>query len=530
MTAPLPGSLLAAIIGISADAIICVGRDQTIKFFNEGAETIFGYAAEEVMGQPLEMLLPAAARPQHRHHVEGFVHSPVPARRMGERQEIAGRRKNGEVFPAEGAIAKLEANGEVFASVVLRDVTRRKRAEGRQQFLVETSEQLASSLALGATLELTARLWIPTFADLTVVEMEYRGELYHLRAVRGTNGEPPHSEPASVVPGHCAPPPGAGPSVAQPVAMVPVAVALDAIPPAHRADVESLAPHTALMASLMHRGESFGRITAFSTRTQPFDAGDLVLAEDLARRATVALENARLHDQLQRALRARDETVSVVSHDLRNPVNAVKMLAGALLHPANVHRIPEDVREQIGVVRSAAQQMDTLIQDLLDMSRAEAGRFAVDVLVVPPASLLQDALRTLAPLADDKGVTIITEWAEGLPDVHVDPERITQVVSNVVGNAIKFTPTRGTIRISAAVCADGVVVVVADTGPGIAADHLPHVFDRYWQSSRRNRGAGLGLPIAKTIIEAHGGRIWAESTEGSGATFHFTLPVEPRGR
>jgi len=525
MTAPLPGSLLAAIIGISADAIICVGRDQTIKFFNEGAETIFGYAAEEVMGQPLEMLLPAAARTQHRHHVEGFVHSPVPARRMGERQEIAGRRKNGEVFPAEGAIAKLEANGEVFASVVLRDVTQRKRAERRQQFLVETSEQLASSLALGATLELTARLWIPTFADLTVVEMEYRGELYHLRAVRGTNGEPPHSEQASVIPGHCAPPPSAGPSVAQPVAVVPVAVALDAIPPAHRADVESLAPHTALMASLMHRGEAFGRITAFSTRTQPFDAGDLVLAEDLARRATVALENARLHDQLQRALRARDETVSVVSHDLRNPVNAVKMLAGALLHPANEHRIPADVREQISVVRSAAQQMDTLIQDLLDMSRAEAGRFAVDVVVVPPAALLQDALRTLAPLADDKGVTIITEWAEGLPDVHVDPERIAQVVSNVVGNAIKFTPTGGTIRISAAACADGVVVVVADTGPGITADHLPHVFDRYWQSSRRNRGAGLGLPIAKTIIEAHGGRIWAESAEGGGATFHFTLPV-----
>jgi len=223
-------------------------------------------------------------------------------------------------------------------------------------------------------------------------------------------------------------------------------------------------------------------------------------------------------------LRARDDTMSVVSHDLRNPVNAVKMLAGAVLQPSQRDTLPGEVADQVRVIQSAAQQMDTLIQDLLDMSRAEAGRFAVDARPVAACDLLRDALRTLGPLAEDKGVVIETEWDEALPDVQVDPERIAQVVSNIVGNAIKFTPTGGNIRVSAAARPDVIEVAVADTGPGVAASHLPHVFDRYWQSSRRNRGAGLGLPIAKAIIEAHGGRIWVESAEGKGATFFFTLP------
>ena len=524
MTAPLPGSLLAAIIGISADAIICVDCEQKITFFNEGAVSIFGYSAEEVMGKPLDILLPERARAMHPHHIAGFMRSDVPARRMGERREIAGRRKNGDEFPAEAAIAKMDVAGQAYASVVLRDVTERNRVEARQRFLVEASDQLASLVALDETLDLLARLWIPTFADLTVIEMAYRGEFHHLRAARGRDGAATAAEPLIVGAGTGNAAMGVDAADAQRVASVPVAVALDTIPQAHRAAAEATEPTTAFIVSLTHRGDLLGRVTMFAKGRPALSPGDLGLAEDLARRVSVALDNARLHDQLQHALRARDDTMSVVSHDLRNPVNAVKMLAGALLQPSNERRVPEDLREQIGVIRSAAEQMDTLIQDLLDMSRAEAGRFAIDVQTGSAASLLRDALRTLAPLAAAKNVALVTDWPEHLPDVQVDPERIAQVVSNVVGNAIKFTPSGGTIRVSASAESDSVLVAVADTGPGIARDHLPHVFDRYWQSSRRNRGAGLGLPIAKTIVEAHGGRIWAESVEGQGTTLYFTLP------
>ncbi len=522
MTASLPASLLAEIIGIASDAVICVGGDQRIIFFNEGAVRIFGYTPDEVLGQSLDMLVPAKARPVHRHHVERFVNSGATARRMGERQELAGRRKNGEEFPAEAAIAKLKAGNEVFASVVLRDVTERKRAERRQRFLVETSERLASSLELDETLETLARLWIPMFGDLTVVEMPMPNGQHHLRALAREEGAVDLT-PVTIGSGTgLVPLLGAGDSPA--VTLVPVDAALDAIPECYHEDARCCRASMALSVQLSHRGESLGRVIVFASSKASLGSEDLVLAEDLGRRASIALENARLHDQLQRALRARDDTMSVVSHDLRNPVNAVKMLAGAVLQRSHREKVPLEVIEQVKVIQSAAQQMDALIQDLLDMSRAEAGRFGVDVRAIEAGALLQDALRTLAPLAEDKNVSLVTDWTELLPEVRVDPERIIQVVSNVVGNAIKFTPVGGQIRISAAGRPEAVLVSVTDTGPGISAGHLPHIFDRYWQSSRRNRGAGLGLPIAKAIIEAHRGRIWAESIEGQGATFYFTLP------
>ena len=523
MTAPLPESLLAEIIGISADAVICVGGDQRIIFFNDGAVRTFGYSTDEVIGQPLEMLLPVGARATHRRQMERFTSSPIRARRMAERQEIAGRRKNGEEFPAEAAIAKLKSGDQLFASVVLRDVTERKRAERQQRFLVEVSESLALSLELDETLGLLARLWIPSLADLTVVEMSHRCELYHLRARQQPGGPLEESSIVITPAGRWAPVAGLAAAATQTVSVVPVEAALDAIPPCYRDEARAVNPCMALSIALVHSGEEIGRVMAFNSRKASLGTGELALHEDLARRASMALENARLHDELQWALRARDDTMSVVSHDLRNPVNAVKMLAGAVLQPARTDHLPAEVIDQVRVIQSAAQQMDTLIQDLLDMSRAEAGRFAVDARSVPAVGLLHDALRTLGPLAEDKGVTILTTWKEPLPNVRVDPERIAQVVSNVVGNAIKFTPAGGEIRVSAVARDDAVVVSVSDTGPGIPAQHLPHVFDRYWQSSRRNRGAGLGLPIAKAIIEAHEGRIWAESAEGSGATFYFTL-------
>ncbi|MGH2634456.1 MAG: PAS domain-containing sensor histidine kinase, partial [Tepidiformaceae bacterium] len=492
-------------------------------YFNDGAVRIFGYTVDEVMGRPLEILLPASARTVHRRHVERFVESSVTARRMGERQEISGRRKNGEEFPAEAAIAKLRSGNEVFASVVLRDITERKYAERRQQFLVEVSELLASSLELNETLSSLARLWIPGVADFTVVEMIHRGESYHLRAVQRTDGavdESPITVTAGTRPNRVA---NADVSGLQRVSVVSVEAALDAIPSCYRDDATQLGARTAFLVSLVRGGESFGRVLAFNRHPPPLAGGDLSLIEDLARRASMATENACLHEEIRWALHARDETLSVVSHDLRNPVNAVKMLAGALLRSGAAERVPPAVADQVRVIQSAAQQMDTLIQDLLDMSRADAGRFAVDPKSVSAGALIRDALRTLGPLAQDKGVAIVIAWSAPLPAVQVDPERITQVISNIVGNAIKFTPSGGEILVSAEEHPDAVLVTVTDTGPGIPAEHLIHIFDRYWQLSGGDRGVGLGLPIAKAIVEAHGGRIWAESVEGEGATFHFTL-------
>lgn len=365
---PLSDTLVAAILSIAADAIICVDGEQRITFFNEGAARIFGYDADEMLGQPLATLLPMRFRRSHSSHIETFGKSRIVARQMGERSLISGVRKNGEEFPAEAAIAHMPSeNGPVF-SVVLRDVTEQRRAQ-------ETNERL-------------------------LVEME-------------------------------------------------------------------------------------------------------------------------------KAVKQRDEMLGLVSHDLRNPVNAVKMLAAAILRlPADGLTLRPEVYEHATVMLQAATQMDALIQDLLDSTRLEAGRLRLAPRWTHVSELVSVTVDTLEPMAASKGIALASRVADTLPEVYADPDRMLQVLSNLVGNALKFTPSGGSVTVDGYVEGKMVVVEIRDTGPGIAADDLPFVFDRFWQSKRTNRsGAGLGLAIARGVVLGHGGRIWIECPPGAGTIVRFTLPA-----
>jgi PAS domain S-box-containing protein len=356
--------LLADIVDISADAIICIDEDQTITLFNEGAVRIFGWTAEEILGRPLDVLLPERVREVHRRHISRFRDAPERARRMGQRQEISGLRKNGEEFPAEAAISKAQMGDSVVFSVLLRDIT----------------------------------------------------------------------------------------------------------------------------------------------------------------------EQVELHKRLQRAVKARDDTVGVVAHDLRNPVSAVKMLSAAIMDRGDISALSGDALEQLKLIREAAVQMDRLIQDLLDVTRVESGRLRVDPQPVTTVALLEGALRTLKPLVEEAGIRLTVDLPAAALPIQADPERIGQVLSNLIGNAIRFTPRNGTIRVTAVEEDHHLHVSVSDTGSGIPAEQLAHLFERYWDSPTsniRSRGAGLGLPIARGIVHAHNGRIWAESEPGQGSTIHFTLPFAP---
>jgi len=238
----------------------------------------------------------------------------------------------------------------------------------------------------------------------------------------------------------------------------------------------------------------------------------------------------RAEEALHQAIRARDDMMGIVSHDLRNPVSAVKMLAGSILAEAGERGLPSDVTERVEIMRQAAVQIDALIQDLLDVTRLEAGRLTVSAHDVEPRPLVEAALYALHALTESGGVRLVATYEEPLPLVHADPERVTQLLSNLVGNALKFTPAGGRVDVRVQPQADGggVMVSVVDTGAGIPADHLPHVFDRFYQvpGSRAGsrHGAGLGLPISRGIVEAHGGTISIESAPGHGTTVRFTLP------
>jgi signal transduction histidine kinase len=216
--------------------------------------------------------------------------------------------------------------------------------------------------------------------------------------------------------------------------------------------------------------------------------------------------------------------LGVVSHDLRNPVAAVKMLSRTLLGAQE--NDGSQAHESIALIFQAAEQMDALIRDLLDVNRLDAGSLAISAVPVEPSALLTDSLQTLRPLVEEKGIDLDLQIETALPKVAADRDRIQQTLSNLVGNAIKFSSAGSKIVVVARSDSESVVFSVLDNGRGIAAGDLPRVFDRYWQSSRTDRqGAGLGLAIAKGIVEAHGGRIWIESRPGEGTTASFTLPL-----
>ena len=267
-------------------------------------------------------------------------------------------------------------------------------------------------------------------------------------------------------------------------------------------------------------------MAGISTKWSP---GDRFAANDLRRSA---LENdlARQVLREQQAVRARDELVAVVSHDLRNPMTVISMLCGMMqkAFSSDGTHTSRRISSAIDTMQQAAGRMNVLLEDLLDTSKIEAGRYTVRPVPLDVSQIFEEAYSLLAPLALEKGVDLSFNAEPGL-QINADPERLFQVLSNLIGNAIKFTPRQGIIGISAMSNDEEIVFSVRDSGEGIAPDQLPHVFDRYWTLTENNpTGSGLGLYITQGIVKAHGGRIEAQSELGRGSEFRFTVPKAPK--
>lgn len=230
-----------------------------------------------------------------------------------------------------------------------------------------------------------------------------------------------------------------------------------------------------------------------------------------------------LKQKAEAATRVRDEVLATVSHDLKNPLGTIYTSSSLLLE---VEMAPDAHRRQIEIIRRTAQRMDRLIQDLLDVSRLEAGHFSIDTREESARSLVIEARDLLNSLAEAKGIRMEHELPADDANVQADRNRVLQVFSNLIGNALKFTPEGGDIIVAAETEHEHVRFSVTDTGPGIADADLPRIFDRFWHGSEGG-GSGLGLAIAKGIVEAHGGRIWVDRPE-AGTRFCFTLPLAAR--
>ena len=432
---------------------------------------------------------------------------------------VSGLGHQMRLLAAEAMRRRTEAERETREAERAREAA--EKEERRAAFLAAAGQELATSLDYEQTIATLAKLIVPNLAEACAVDM-VEGE-HALRRATVAHRNPEDHELLS-------------PSVGKVRGEIPEA--LQSILHAGQASLVGASSRlyewvtgesdggrrTIVFLPLVSRGQTIGVAAAVSREDAPFTVDELPLFAELARRASLSIDNARLYLESQQAVRAREEVLAIVSHDLRNPLSAITL--GASLVQTSTTLSDED-REQIDTIEVSARRMRRLIADLLDVTRLEGGkRLPVEPSVVEAEDMLREAEELFRSQAGVTSLTIDYELESVLPPVWADRDRIMQVLSNLIGNALKFVPPGGRIGVAVSRAGEAVRFSVADTGPGIPPENLGDIFSPYWQAKRAERlGAGLGLPIAKGIVEAHGGRIGVESEAGKGSRFWFTLPA-----
>lgn len=524
----------AGILEIAADAIISIGEDQRIIHFNRGAELIFGWSAADVMGKPLDVLLPERHVKDHASHVRGFGRAPETSRQMADRREIFGRRRDGSEFPAEASISKLvQPSGQRIYTVSMRDISERRQREEAARRFSEAVAELGETLEVEATERSIVQLPVPWLGDGAILSTVTGTEVLRRRPARTGDSRLDGAlavasrdpldldSPSRVV------------DVLRTGRMELIERVDDEWLEAHTSNpdefqrMRAIGMRTALFVPLVAREHVLGVINIFRVTDRAFTPSELQVAEGLALRAAFALDNARLYQTARLATSARDHALGVVSHDLRNPISAAGMCARALLAS-----IPADDAERRGLAQTivdSAELTQRMIRDLLDVSNIEVGRLAVERREEPLMPMLHRAVDLFAQDAATRGVSLELDPPADSIAVHGDGERIVQVLANLLSNALRYTPAGGRVVVRARRAGMGAEVEVKDTGSGIPAESMSLIFERYWtvKGNAPKGGTGLGLAIARGIVEAHGGRLTAESTVGEGSTFRFTLPLAP---
>jgi signal transduction histidine kinase/CheY-like chemotaxis protein len=400
----------------------------------------------------------------------------------------------------------------------------RRQREEMQRFLADTSAQLAESLDYHTVISRAADLIVPRFADSCLICLKQSSEAIPpftlIRPAPHAELPPQPAEPESVVAQVL--------ESARPQLYSSFSVSESLPKLLGREHLEALreqeiTPESLLCVPLIARRRILGAFVFVSGRgDRRYGPFDLALAEDFAHRLSMAIDNALLYREAQRASHMREEDLAIVSHDLRNPLATILMRAQILARSSSAPGLQAIVR--------TAHRMNRLIGDLLDAASLDAGRLSFERQAHSAGGLVHDAVETLRPLAEERSITLVEAPPNDGLTVLCHQDRIVQVLSNLIGNAIKFTPRGGQITVHVEPHENQVRFGVTDTGPGVPPDQIGHLFERFWRGQARREGAGLGLYIAKGIVEAHGGLIWVENNAGGGSSFSFTLPAAPPGQ
>jgi PAS domain S-box-containing protein len=522
----------------SLDAIIenlplmlFVKESASLRFLrmNRAGQDLLGWSRESLVGKDDYDFWPRA-------QAEFFVEKDRQTLKSGrvldiEEEPIQTRHRGVRILHTRKVPVYDPAGKPIYLLGISEDITERKRLEKEQQLLVEAGAVLGATLDYEQTLTTVAKLIVRDFADWCVVEIvEGHGQTGRVKVVSGDPAKAAICARLEQVPFDQSRPHllRAVIETSQPLLIERVSSEhLESIAegPEHLQALRAVHPVSVMAVPLLSHGELVGMLAfVSSTASRLYGRADLRWAAALADRAAVAIENARLYRASVQATQLREQVLGVVAHDLRNPLGAILMQASALRRrPPQTERRSQKPGE---IIDRAATRMNGLVQDLLDVARMQAGQLPIERTRLAAGQLIVEAAETQRPLADASSLELKVDLAHDPPELWGDHDRLLRVFENLIGNAIKFTDAGGRITVGAGAREHEVLFWVADTGCGIATESLPRVFDRFWQADRVGRhGAGLGLPIAKGIVDAHRGRIWVESTLGRGSTFFVSIPM-----
>jgi PAS domain S-box-containing protein len=523
---------LAAIIESSDDAIIGMDLDGTITAWNQAAERMYGYAAGEAIGRSIRIVVPAERQPEETEVLE----------RIGRGQpiqhfETVRCRKDGSWFPVSLSLSPIrDSTGTVVgASKIARDITERKRAVERAAFLAEAGAVLAGSLEYETTLKTVANMAVPAIADWCAVDILSVDR--KLERVAVAHVDPSKIELARTIRSRYedpASPYSAASVVRTGTPAIIKQVSDDMIVAAARGDeervalVRSLGLRSYMIVPLTASGRTFGALTlATAESDRLYTDDDFRLAQDVAFRVALAVDNARAYAEAQTANRLKDEFLATLSHELRTPLNAI--LGYSRLLQSGTMSVDKHTHALRTVERNATA-LTKIVEDILDVSRIVSGKIRLNIQPVDLPRVVSNAIETVRPAADAKQLRIQAMLDPRAAPISGDPDRLQQIVWNLASNAVKFTPKHGVVQVRLERVNSHVEIVVSDTGIGIDPDFLPYIFERFRQAesgtTREHAGIGLGLAIVRHLVELHGGTIHASSDgRGTGATFRVRLPV-----